>query len=460
MNGRIVAEIWSKKWGVAMDFLTNLVERLFSGLHPLLQFAILTALIFTVAYLLYRKWRLNNNLGHLRSDCEKKQLMLDKLQLEKDHLEEKYEDLVVESGEIKGKFNHAVTQIQKAKRIIRNVKAERDDLEERFEKLQSVDSDVWVDNHKGESEPPDITAFNDRKKETKFIAVQNLKGGVGKTTLVGNLGSAFATGITGNKLSVLIVDLDFQGTLTNSCVEDRDLRHRRDRKEDKELTSARLIDGTPQDTDELFADLIAPVPATLEMARAIVSSERLEKNDFRQQARFVLNEVEVRYFHRKLFHSDYIFKNFDLVFFDCPPRLTTSSINALFASDFVLIPTTLHPNDVDAIPRTLNWLKKLRGLNSFNTELAGIAINKARYHEGTIKKLTKLEKRQFERLQASIHPYDFARDGILEHTVFESPLIPTYAEGSEPLGTCKDGHNIYRGMANELLGRVSQAVWR
>ena len=88
--------------------------------------------------------------------------------------------------------------------------------------------------------------------------------------------------------------------------------------------------------------------------------------------------------------------------FDCPPRLTSSSVNALFASDFILIPTTLHPFDVQAVPRTLQWLTKLGKVCNSPPSLAGIVLNRLYHRDGKVSHLTVNEQRQLERLQFSV----------------------------------------------------------
>eukprot|EP00913_Durusdinium_trenchii_P028414 g26642.t1 len=335
---------------------------------------------------------------------------------------------------------------------IKELSRQRDELQSQFEESQTVDSEMWVRACENGDSPPAFTPQDDRK--TRFISVLNLKGGVGKTTIVGNLASAFATGVTGTPLDVLVVDLDFQGTLSNTCVDEDDLRYRRT----NALTSSRLIDvdaGLPT-ADELLHAFASPIPETGEHGQAIVAMENLQEVDVRQQMRYVVGRQEMRFLHRSLLHDPAIFERFHIVLFDCPPSLTTSSINALFASDFVLIPTTLHPNDVDATPRTLNWLRKLSAVETFRAKLAGIVVNKAYHNDGTIEKLTKDETRELARLQQSIQKYDFANGNLLECTIPSSPLVARYAGGSTPLGTSAEGHELYRPLAETLYERMSK----
>ncbi len=58
------------------------------------------------------------------------------------------------------------------------------------------------------------------------IAVMNLKGGVGKTTLTANLGAMFS-----RSKRVLLVDLDYQGSLTSMCLSPEPIEELRCRRE-------------------------------------------------------------------------------------------------------------------------------------------------------------------------------------------------------------------------------------
>ena len=57
---------------------------------------------------------------------------------------------------------------------------------------------------------------------------------------------------------------------------------------------------------------------------------------------------DIRLFLREGLHGTGIESHFDYVLLDCPPRITASTINALAASDFVLVPVVL--DEVSATP--------------------------------------------------------------------------------------------------------------
>jgi chromosome partitioning protein len=65
----------------------------------------------------------------------------------------------------------------------------------------------------------------------------------------------------------------------------------------------------------------------------------------RRLADLLLNRAyfpnEMRYNLARLLHSEAVRENFDLVIIDCPPRLTSGTIQALCASSHLLIPTIL-----------------------------------------------------------------------------------------------------------------------
>ena len=70
--------------------------------------------------------------------------------------------------------------------------------------------------------------------------------------------------------------------------------------------------------------------------------------------------TDVRFLMRRALHSDVVRARFDFVLFDCPPRLTTACINALTASDFLLIPVQPEAVSIRSVQHLLVRLKELR----------------------------------------------------------------------------------------------------
>ena len=90
-----------------------------------------------------------------------------------------------------------------------------------------------------------------------------------------------------------------------------------------------------------------------------------------------LSQDDVRYRLRHALHSRDLRDQYDVVLIDCPPRLTTGCVNALAASDYVLIPVLLEETSTDAVPRTLGWLKKFQAQVCTELDVLGIVGNKA-----------------------------------------------------------------------------------
>ncbi len=436
-----------------IDFLSNTLPKadpVVQGVVMVLAIGVLIALLWYAVDRSYRIKKVKREREEFRFDLRVSEKRVDELNgrlAEMEKLQTSLNQSIEENGGLK-------EQIQQLRETLETTVDERDalslelnSLEHRFESLQNLDTTVWVDAVR--SDPPEFVSRNERK--TRFITFLNLKGGVGKTTTVANLAASFATGVTGQHFRVLAVDLDFQGTLSNLTVEPDFLKDRRT----SGRTSERLIDDLDggEVGERLLHELFTPMSGTGDSAKVVVANDKLEHADFRHQAQFAVQQKEVRFRHRRRLHLPMVFDQFDFVFFDCPPRLTTSSINALLASDYVVIPTALHPNDVDAVRRTLMWLERLGKLSEYQARLAGVILSRT-YRKGDAgQDLTKAEKTQFNLLERYVHEYDPGHQ-LFEKLIPQTSQVATAAATSTPLGASQAGREIYRPFATELCNRL------
>ena len=154
---------------------------------------------------------------------------------------------------------------------------------------------------------------------------------------------------------VLAVDLDHQGSLSQLLLSKAELQD--------VLDSRRLVHEVLADRETgKAAFLKAIVRAGNFLKRRFpplprMKSSRLWRPSFPSAGLVKATNDDVRYRLRAVLHADEIARQFDFILLDCPPRLTTACINALAASDYVLIPVLPNPVSTDAVPGFSNGSK-------------------------------------------------------------------------------------------------------
>ena len=187
----------------------------------------------------------------------------------------------------------------------------------------------------------------------KIISLVNQKGGVGKTTTSINL--AASLGILGKK--VLLIDLDPQGNSTTGLgIEKGDLS--------KSIYDALNSNATAKEVirHTKFKNLDI-MPSTIILAGIEVEFLDKSKEDptfIRSvQLKRVLTEIQDSY---------------DYILIDCPPSMSTLTINALTASASVIIPVQCEYFALEGIMQLLNTIKQARkGLNP-NLDIEGVVL--------------------------------------------------------------------------------------
>ena len=143
----------------------------------------------------------------------------------------------------------------------------------------------------------------------KIIAVVNQKGGVGKTTTAVNLSAALTE--LGKK--VLLCDFDPQANATSGMGVD---------KRKVKFTSYDVtINGVDLEKAVVHTKFGDVLPSSADLAGAAV--ELIGTNDREHQLKAVLENMKDRY---------------DIIFVDCPPSLELLTLNALCASDGIMVP--------------------------------------------------------------------------------------------------------------------------
>ncbi len=164
----------------------------------------------------------------------------------------------------------------------------------------------------------------------KIISIANQKGGVGKTTTSINLGACLA--YIGKK--VLIVDIDPQGNATSGAGVDKG--------DVNECVYDVLVDDADikKVIQETAVENLSVVPSTIQLAGAEIELVPTISREVRLKR--ALDEVRDQY---------------DFILIDCPPSLGLLTINALTASDSVLIPVQCEYYALEGLSQLLNTVR-------------------------------------------------------------------------------------------------------
>lgn len=200
---------------------------------------------------------------------------------------------------------------------------------------------------------------------SKTIAVINQKGGVGKTTTTFNLGANLAK----ENQRVLLIDLDSQGNLSSYIgweidelprIEDLmgfviSLNSISNALENENLLSLTEIFKSAIRKNE--KENIDYIPATKLLAGL---DSAIDENHFRGKERILKVIV------------DAVSNDYDYILIDCPSPLATHTMNALTASDSIIIPVQTENFALEGLGDIFDTCKRVKVLHNPKLEINGI----------------------------------------------------------------------------------------
>jgi chromosome partitioning protein len=254
----------------------------------------------------------------------------------------------------------------------------------------------------------------------RIIAITNQKGGVGKTTTTINLGAALAE--RGRR--VLIVDLDPQGNASTGLglgPQDRDLST-------YDLLFPADDIATPPIRPTAVAHL-SIIPANTDLASADL---QLSSRAGRMQAlRTALQDRAIAQ------------AAFDYILIDCPPSLNLLTLNALVASDAVLIPLQAEFFALEGLSQLMLTVREVRQNGNPDLRLEGVVIT---MFDGR----NRLAQQVEEDVRGAMGPLVFKTRIPRNVRLSEAP---SFAAPVLVYDTLSKGSVAYRGLAAEVDAR-------
>ncbi|WP_078543258.1 ParA family protein [Litchfieldia alkalitelluris] len=249
----------------------------------------------------------------------------------------------------------------------------------------------------------------------KIIAIANQKGGVGKTTTSVNLSACLA--YIGKR--VLLVDIDPQGNATSGTgIEKAEV--------DQCIYDILVEDVEVQHVVKPTAvENLSIIPATIQLAGAEI-----------ELVPTISREVRLK---RAL---EAVKDNYDYIIIDCPPSLGLLTINALTASDAVLIPVQCEYYALEGLSQLLNTVRLVQ--KHLNTDLM---------IEGVL--LTMLDARTNLGIQVIDEVKKYFQDKVY-HTIIPRNIrlseAPSHGEPIIIYDPKSRGAEVYLDLAKEVVG--------
>ena len=251
---------------------------------------------------------------------------------------------------------------------------------------------------------------------SRIISIANQKGGVGKTTTAINLSACLAE--AGKK--VLVIDFDPQANTTSGLGLD---------KHGLEASVYDLLLGEKRFDQVVMPSLIKGLeilPTCVELAGAEIELINIAEREY------ILKRimVDVKY-------------TYDFILIDCPPSLNILTVNALAASDTILVPIQCEYFALEGLSQLLRTIELVRKRLNKRLTLEGVVFT---MYDPRTNLSNQVVNEVKEHLSESVYNSIIPRNVRLSEAPSHGVPITVYDPKSK-------GSDAYRNLAQEVINR-------